>query len=65
MTVVQLTTLKKFVMCDDAKDIQGVGEFIGFLNEVGSLWKPVMLLKIRVVQMEKRIGIMMQMFLGC
>ena len=80
MTVVQLTTLKKFVMCDDAKDTQGVDEsplntldpvrsipkfinspqFIGSLNEVGSLWKSVMLLKIRVVQMEKRIGIMMQ-----
>ena len=26
MTVVQLTTLKKFVMCDDAKDTQGVDE---------------------------------------
>ena len=28
----QLTTLKKFVMCDDAKDIQGVDELWPPLN---------------------------------
>ena len=32
MTVVQLTTLKKFVMCDDAKNIQGVDELWPPLN---------------------------------
>ena len=46
--------------------VRSMPKFINFpltdrLNEIGSLWKPVMLLKIRVVQMEKRVGIMMQM----
>ena len=42
MTVVQLTTLKKFAMRDDAKDIQGVDEFwppLNTLDPVGSIPK--------------------------